>query len=423
MIKLNCRVNFTGKPTESAIDYPAFIERAGYPPPYKNQIRMFDFIFNKPWRSQVKMILGARGYGKTDYVTLLGSAHKIAEDAGYKIIHITKEQTRGQELIAEAREILKRNDITIKNRSKKAIIVAGHVGKDPNLINIPVRGRGMRGRHVNLAIMDDPITPEDDSAAERKRVRRVYEELTKVAPHIVIIGQPVHKLDLYQELRGLVDKIELIYGEIPELDADLDAQRKAGVSEKSIQASYFLKIEDDLSMPFLKMEIVDSFPLDKSTVAFIDPAAKGGQDRDTTAITIGRMAYDNFIVVGFSWKRAWEDTLEDLKTICNKYRVGLCFFEDNICGSEPIKRLNQLGLNTRPHTAKGNKHGRIMRLAIHSDTIKLYKPTDLTTSLLTANADYIKMVREYEYGSDFDDAPDSLAGLMEKVGLIRSYDV
>lgn len=419
MLKLNLALNIGQRRTSSAkYGFLEFVEKSGYPAPYQKQKDAYDFVFTNPWKSQVKLLLGSRGTGKTDYITIEGSSFQIYKDPQFTILIATKEHGRGAEIVQECREVLVSNGIKPKNRSRSSIILKDHVGKDPNMISKSVRSKGTRGRHPDMVIMDDPITPDDTSPAERRRVKIFYDEALKLSKRILIIGQPVHKLDLYQELRGLVEVFEIIHGDIPELDADLDAQRAAGVSEKSIQASYFLKIEDDLSMPFLKMESVNYFPKG-SSVAFIDPAAKGGNGRDFTAISVGRMHFEHFVSVGFAFPKAWEDCLEELEIIFNMFKVERSYFEDNICGTEPVKRLTQMGMPTKGYTAKGNKHGRIMRMALHRENIKLTKVSGMGVLMQQANEKYIELVRQYEYNTEHDDPPDSLSSLMEVVGLIH----
>jgi hypothetical protein len=395
-----------------------FVENSGYPKPYQKQKDAYDFVFVNPWRSQVKMLLGSRGTGKTDYITIQGSSYEVYKNPHFTILIATKERGRGAEIIQECREVLISNGVRPKNRSQSSIILKDHVGKDPNMISKSVRSKGTRGRHPDMVIMDDPITPDDTSPAERRRVKIFYDEALKLSKRILIIGQPVHKLDLYQELRGLVEVFEIIHGDIPELDADLDAQRAAGVSEKSIQASYFLKIEDDLSMPFLKIEAVNYFP-QGSTVAFIDPANKGGNGRDFTAISIGRMHFEHFVSVGFAFPKAWEDCLEEFGIIFKMFHVKQTHFATTMLGEEPAKRMTQMGMPTRPYIERGNKHGRIMRMALHRENIKLTKVSGMGAAMQQANEKYIELIRQYEYNSEHDDPPDSLSSLMEVVGLIH----
>lgn len=420
MFELNLSLNLgNARRLYKSKSFEKFCLDSDYPKPYKKQIRAYDFIFTEPWTTQVKVVLGARGYGKTDYGPVLGVGHRISEDPGYRALLLTKEAMRGKEIVQETRECIIKNKVIPKNRSTSVIRLPGLIGKDPNYISKSIRSKGLRGRHPDIALMDDPITPDDDSPAERRRVFKVYEEVLKLAPRVAIYGQPVHKLDLYQTIRDKVPCIEMIYGDIPELDVDLNAQRLAGVSEKSIQASYFLKIEDDLSMPFLKIEEIDFFPAG-SAVAFCDPANKGGNGRDYTAIQIGRMCFDNFAAVGFAFPKAWEDCLEEMKIIFRMFHVKRLYFANTTLGSEPVKRLNQLGMTTIGYTERGDKHGRIMRMAIHRDSIKLTRVKDLPPDLREANNKSIELVKQYEYNTEYDDPPDALSSLMEKVGLIKA---
>lgn len=54
--------------------------------------------------------------------------------------------------------------------------------------------------------------------------------------------------------------MEVPFGQIPELDEDLDVQREAGVDEKSIQASYFLKFDPEVDATFSGIERIEKFP-------------------------------------------------------------------------------------------------------------------------------------------------------------------
>ena len=53
-----------------------------------------------------RMVLGARGYGKTDYGTILGTAEALIKDNQREILIVTKERERGKELIEEIRNVL-----------------------------------------------------------------------------------------------------------------------------------------------------------------------------------------------------------------------------------------------------------------------------------------------------------------------------
>lgn len=293
--------------------------------------------------------------------------------------------------------------------------MTGCRGKEDNFTALTIRSKGIRGRHPDLIIMEDPITPEDTSETERARVKKVYEELLKLTRNIVIIGQPVHAEDLYQQLRDRIPTLGVWYGAIPELDKDLDVERCAGVSEASIQASYFGVITDDNSLPFRRCEVVDYY--NRKNVMFIDPSHKGG---DLTAIAVGGFLGDTLPVVGFAFKKAWYDCLEEIDYIIGKYGVGRVSIETNGLGELPVMQLRSAGLAGvmgKNHT--GNKHSRIMNMASFVDAIKLTKAGDVPPAFIQANELFIERVKKYEYNVKQDDPPDAMAGLCGLIGIIK----
>ena len=390
--------------------YPEFCKRAGYPQPFKKQIEMKEFMFSGDFP---RMILGARGYGKTDYGTILGTAEALINNNQREILIVTKERERGKEIVEEIRNVLLIYNARLAGRAKTKIRFKNKTGKEPNLVALTVRSRGFRGRHPDMVIMEDPITPEDTSPAERKRVKSVYEEIYKLCKNIVIIGQPVHKADLYQELRQKIPTFLMIWGDIPELDCDLEAQRLAGVSEESIQASYFLNIIGADNLPFYKIETVDFNA--RENVAFIDPAREGA---DYTAISIAGRNFDNLIVSGWAFRKPWYDCLEEFEKIFTALNVNKVCIETNGIGDLAVIQMRQLGIPTVGRNTTTNKHSRIMNIASYVNDIKLYEMTNGEGELIRANQIYIDQVKNYEYNVEHDDAPDSLAGVAIFMGLI-----
>lgn len=412
ILNLDIGLNFKSKKT-IAESYLAYCAYSHYPAPFPKQIEMAKWAFEH--EEEPRLILGARGYGKTDYVTINGSGYKLLNDKQYKILLITKENERGKEIVAEIREGLANNGVKFANRAKKKIRIVGCRGKEDNFTALTIRSKGIRGRHPNLIIMEDPITPEDASETERRRVKKVYEELLKLTRNIVIIGQPVHAEDLYQELREKIPTLGVWYGQIPELDKDLDVERSAGVSEASIQASYFGVITDDNSLPFRRCEVVDYY--NRKNVMFIDPSHKGG---DLTAVAVGGFLGDTLPVVGFAFKKAWYDCLEEFDYIMGRYGVGRVSIETNGLGELPVMQLRSAGMAGvmgKNHT--GNKHARIMNMASFVDAIKLTKVTDVPPAFIQANELFIERVKKYEYNIKQDDPPDAMAGLCGLIGIIK----
>jgi len=386
--------------------FEEFCENAGYPTPYPKQIEMMEFGMNS---EGARMILGARGYGKTDYVVILGLAYRIYLDQAFSSLIVTKSEERNTAMLDEISKALEANGLSLEKKNSSCLRVSGLHGKDNSVSALTVGASSIRGRHPHIVVMDDPVTEEDVSEATRKRVQRVYNEVSKLCQNVLVIGQPVHKYDLYETLRPLLNRMEVPHGSIPELDHDLVAQRLAGVDEASIQASYFLKVLNEGATPFERIRTMDRFPSGDSAVAFIDPSFEGG---DYTAITILKSWMEGVAVVGFTYKRAWNHCLDEINEKLIKYSVKRLCFETNSLGDQPIEVLRKVFKNCGVVGKKSNtnKHSRIMSAGTFAHLIHLSKESDTT---------YQDQVIKYEYKSKHDDAPDSLASCLEWIGLIR----
>lgn len=396
-----------GKKERVITDFVTFCERAGYPKPFNKQIEMKDFVING---EGIRMLLGARRYGKTDYCTILGTAEKLMLNPNYRILIITKEQSRGTDIVAEVREILAKNGCKFQTNARKVVRMRGLMGKEPNLAALTVRSKGVRGRHPDLVIMEDPITPDDTGEAERLRVKKMFDEIVKLTHNIAIIGQPAHKLDLFQTLRKVIPTKLVPFGSIPELDADLDAERAAGVDEYSIQASYFLEILDDGSLPFSKIKTVDYYA--KDNITWVDPSHKG---KDYTAIVAGGRNLNDFVLTGFCFKKAWYDCIEEMQVIHKKFNNYHFVIETNGIGELPIRELHKIGCPCQGFNTTMEKHKKILNASTFVNDLKLAIVKDMPANFLQANKIFIDQVKNYEYSSKYDDAPDAAASLIAYV--------
>lgn len=389
------------------VSFEEFCEKAGYPKPFSKQLEMRDFALDQ---TVPRLLLGARGYGKTDYITILGIAYDIYLNPQESTnLIMTKSRERNAAMLREIEKACMANGMMFEQANATSLRVIGLQGKDHSVSAVTIKTVTLRGRHPKRIIMDDPVTEDDTSDATRLLVEKKYNEVMKLAQNVLIIGQPAHKYDLYAKLRGIVKTLEVPHGTIPELDHDLEAQRLAGVDESSIQASYFLKILAEGATPFDNVKYVDKFPTGESAVAFIDPSHEG---KDYTAMSIIKSYMDGVAVVGFVWKKAWNHCLDDMSPLIRKYNVKRLCFETNALGDMPIDILRTtfgaVGVVGRKST--NNKHSRIMAAGTYAHLIHLSKES---------NPKYIEHVVQYEYKAKFDDAPDSLATCLEWIGLIR----
>ena len=390
--------------------YEEFVKECGYPNAYPKQLEMMNFAIHG---EDARLLLGSRGYGKTDYVTILGVAYDIYIDyitGALKLswLLVTKSDDRNATIMKEIAKCLTINGVALEKDNSEAVRVIGLHGKDDSVSAITLRSGSKRGRHPKKIIMDDPVTEDDVQDSTRRIAKRTYDELYKICPHICIIGQPVHKADLYEALRPLVKRMEVPHGTIPELDHDLVAQKLAGVSEESISCSYHLIVKAENPSPFENVQYIDEFPAEES-IAFIDPSFKG---MDYTAMSIGRGYFSGIAIQGKVWKKSWDNCIDEIGEAINKFKIKRIAFETNSLGDMPINLLRQrfptVGIIGISNTA--NKHTRIVNAGIFAHSIYLAKTSDRI---------YIDQVTQYEYNARNDDAPDSLASLLQWIGFVK----
>ena len=385
--------------------FAEFCAKSGYPPPFAKQEEMRAFGFEQ---TDTRLLLGSRGYGKTDYLTILGTAYDVYLNPSTSNLILTKTKERGSAIIAEIAEALVKNGLDLAIANTQSIQVKGETGKDRAVAVLSLRS-SLRGRHPYRILMDDPVTEEDVSDAMRRLVKRKYNEALKLTNNICIIGQPAHPFDLYAELREIVLKMEVPHGSIPELDHNLEALKKAGVDPHSIEMSYHLRIPKDGASIFANLNFIENFPAGAS-IAFIDPSDGG----DYTAWSIIRSHFDGIAVVGFAMQRAWYHCIDEMVASFQRFNVIQATFETNKHGNQPIHQLSELlspiGIGILGAHSDSNKHAAIVSAGSYAHMIHLSRESDKT---------YTDHVVQYQYGAKFDDAPDSLARGMITLGLIK----
>lgn len=392
--------------------FTEFCETAGYFQPYPKQEEMRSFGFDQ---TDTRLLLGARGYGKTDFVTIMGTAYDIyvawfqgKDMSEFTNLIITKSDKRCKAIIAEISHALNANKVPLSTDNALVIRVEGLIGQDHSVEAITIK-TSMRGRHPKRIIMDDPVTDEDVSESMRATVKRRYDEAYKLCSNILIIGQPAHFDDLYALLRGIIKTLEVPHGTIPELDADLEAMKLAGIDPASIEMSYHLRVPQSASSTFGNIKYIDKFPAGDS-IAFIDPSDGG----DYTAMSVIKGHFDGVAVQGHVWKRAWYHCLDEMVAVLKARGVRKICFETNMTGTQPIVQLRQLlaplGIGVVGKHSDSNKHAVIEAAGSYAHLIHLSKESDKT---------YTDHVVKYEYKAKFDDAPDSLARGLEWIGLLK----
>lgn len=412
---------------EGMLSFRDFAERVGYNRPEDFQMIIHDFIRG---HTEPRLYLATRGIGKTVQGTILTSAYLLYLNPNYTIGIVTKEGKRVQEIIRAIADCLMAVDVplesyngtTINLRNKRFSV------NQANCKGVTLGGRGLRGLHPDLIIMDDPVTEVDAwSEAERRLVKSKWDEINKLNTNICVIGQPVSNKDLYSVLRGKILTFEQTWNDIPDrffgtiYKPDLDKMRLT-VSERSIQMSYFLNVPDDPSLAFAKIETVDYYCPDN--VMFIDPSAGKG---DYTAVSIGNifMGTNKFVTCGFMFNEAWFDIMDVLPMLLAKFKVKRLLVEQNGVGAGMPEMLYKNGISCIPITTTQNKHQKIISVA---DQVPYMALTQLKAAdgfggrLLEANQLFIENVKEYTYDAKHDDGIDSMVSLIKEGFGVRKMD-
>lgn len=391
--------------------FEEFCASAEYPSPYPKQVEMMQFGIHE---TVPRILLGAPGCGKTDYVVIMGTAYDIyLNPLTSTNLLMTKSKERNTALVNQVAEALEANGVMLEMRNSTQIRVAGLQGKDASFASITVKAVSLRGRHPKRIIMEDVVTEDDSSEATRALAEKKYYEVLKRTSNVLIVGQPAHKFDLYAKLRGILKNMEVAHADVPEeLQHDLEAMRLAGMDEASLSASYQLKILSEGTTPFDNIKYIDKFPGGESAVAFIDPSHEGG---DYTALTILNKYMQGVAIVGFVYKKAWNHCLDDMAKELKRFNVRKLAFETNALGDMPIEILRKqyAGIGIIGRRSNTNKHSRIMAAGGFAHLMHLSKES---------SKQYIDHVVQYEYKAKYDDAPDSLASCLQWVGLIRGKE-
>lgn len=393
--------------------FAEFCATSGYFLPYPKQEEMRAFGMDE---TETRLMLGARGYGKTDFVTIMGVAYdlycgsKSGQDLDlFTNLIITKSKARNGAIVEEIAAALLKNGVELDTANKSVIRLKGLIGQDHSVEAITIKS-SMRGRHPKRIVMDDPVTDEDTSAKMREVVEKRYNEAYKLCSNIVIIGQPAHFDDLFAKLRNIIKTMLVPHGSIPELDADLAAMEAAGIDKTSIEMSYHLRVPEAGSAIFGKIKrLLEPFGSSPS-VAFLDPSDGG----DYTALTIARGFMDSVQVKGHAWKKAYYLCYDELVTALKSAGVIRLVFETNKHGEGPLIQLRELlephGIGVVGYTSTGDKHARIELAGSYAHMIHLSNESDKT---------YTDQVTKYEKGAKYDDAPDSLSAILIWLGLLK----
>ena len=273
-------------------------------------------------------------------------------------------------------------------------------------------GGSLTGKHADIVITDDIVNLHDrTSAAERHRIRGVYQELQNIknpqcgnqpGGRILNTGTPWHPEDaisLMPNIRscdcyhsGLLSEEEIL-------------RLRRAMTPSLFAANYELKHIAAEGALFGECPPLDgNTALLRDGLAHVD-AAYGGED--CTALTCGKLVGDQLVLYGRLWRRHIDAVMDEVLAECDRLRCGPILCETNGDKGYVARELRQRGAMVKTYTETMNKHIKIATL------LRKWWPKVLFVQ--GTDRAYIDQILDYTADAAHDDAPDSAACLIRVI--------
>lgn len=270
-------------------------------------------------------------------------------------------------------------------------------------------GGSLTGKHADRVFTDDIINVKDRvSAAERERVKLIYQELQNIrnrGGRIFNTGTPWHKDDAFQ----LMPNIEShdCYSTGLMTREEIQAVRSS-MSPSLFAANYELKHIADEEAMFSEPRLFAEPAKLREGIAHID-AAYGGADG--TAFSVIQIV-DGVI---YAYIRLWkgkhvDDCLDEIIGICRALRVGTIYNEKNSDKGYLNKAIRLKGHPSIGYVEDTNK---FIKISTHLRSV-WENVQFLDCEAYPLDADALNQILDYNENAAHDDMPDSLASIIRQ---------
>lgn len=290
---------------------------------YPQQIAWLSlFDHHRPKR---RALLASRDKGKSQVVTILGSAWQIYRNRHVKISVMSFKYGNACKLVDKIVQILQAMSVPLR-AAHGGYYTPENADHTPSLMPLGLMTT-VRGMHFDYLIMDDPLTVNEQFSKKYiQRSRYFINEGSSLARRIILIGQLLTRHDLYYDAygdsAGRYYLLQSWHGDIPQLDKDLEYEL-ATMGKKDVARNYLGYIEDSQEAIFQGIQFCDSRP-QGDIYAFIDPSAKG---HDDTAVAIGWVHQACVVIYGKVFHQHWGDCLQNIIDLTNTCRF--VYYENN----------------------------------------------------------------------------------------------
>ena len=369
---------------------------------YPQQLAWLDLFH--PRHVKRRALLASRDKGKSQIVTILGSAWQIYQDRSIKIGIMSFKHANAAKLLNRSVEILEAMGVGIRH-TNDGWYTGENKDHTPSLMAMGLNTT-VRGMHFDYLIMDDPLTVNEQFSAKYiARSRYFVNEGSSIARRIILIGQLLTRNDLYYDAYGNTGNAYYVlqswHGDIPQLDKDLDYETRS-MGKKDVARNYLGYIDDNEEAIFQGIQFDDARP-QGDVYACIDPSAKG---RDYTAVAIGWVVHARLVIYGKIYKKHWGDCLDEITVLTKNCKI--VYYEDNQ-GRALGRFLKERGVRNVGVTSTANKIAKIygLRGLIQMDRLRLSNSME---------ADAIMQIKNWTETAEHDDLPDAIAMLVHKMG-------
>ncbi|MCM1219200.1 MAG: hypothetical protein NC548_32365 [Lachnospiraceae bacterium] len=386
---------------------------------------------------EVKMIIGARGYGKTESIIFYGCTQMLKKNPNLTFVVSTRKQTRAKEMITLLSHIMPRMGFRGRFLFESIRLERpdGTYSKQPTFKIIPV-GTPLKGNHCNVMIVDDPLDPSDyRSATWKERALKFTQDCQDIADLTIIIGQYINEDDLYVHYENTLRPENILrcwHGTLPQLDVQWEEKRAQGYTLRQWGLNYEGKFYPDDERR-LKVELTEQMPF--GTYCFIDLSfvrkSMRSPDGDFTAVAFGQFAgpprqvahgktaWQELIVAGYLFPNA-EEMQKRIIGLIEKHQCEYVIYDatmdrfNEFFGFLNVESYQRILLPKHvkplPHEHE-KKHNKIIRNICwlqNTGSIKYWHKSDKM---------FLDQVEMYTPEAEHDDAPDAVASLIRDLRL------
>lgn len=270
-------------------------------------------------------------------------------------------------------------------------------------------GGSLTGKHADRVFTDDIINVKDRvSAAERERIKLIYQELQNIrnrGGRIFNTGTPWHKDDAFQ----LMPNIEThdCYSTGLMTREEVQAVR-ASMSPSLFAANYELKHIADEEAMFSEPRFFSDPAMLRDGIGHID-AAYGGADG--TAFSAIQMVDDSI----YAFIRLWQgkhvdDCLGEIISLCKALRIGTIYNEKN---SDKGYLNKAICLKGHPSIGYSEDTNKFIKISTHLRSV-WGNVQFLDCEAYPLDADALNQILDYNENAAHDDMPDSLASVIRQ---------